>query len=74
VLWTWVMGGTPLALALIRRTVEWSLDAICAGTNARGSAAVGQAFQPDTSPGTIALGSAAEERPASDSALWRTHG
>jgi hypothetical protein len=35
VFWTWVAGGTPLALALIRRAVEWSLDAISAGTIAR---------------------------------------
>jgi hypothetical protein len=50
--WTWVVGGAPLAL--IRRAVEWLLDAICAGT--------------------IARGSAAGERPASDSGLRWTHG
>ena len=38
-LWTWVVGGTPLALALIGRAVEWSRDAIRAGTIARASAA-----------------------------------
>jgi hypothetical protein len=27
VLWTWVVGGTPLALALIQRAAEWSRDA-----------------------------------------------
>jgi hypothetical protein len=37
--WTWVVGGAPLALDLIRRAVEWSLDAIRAGTIARRSAA-----------------------------------
>ena len=39
VLWTWVVGGTPLALALIGRAVEWSLETICAATIAPGSAA-----------------------------------
>jgi hypothetical protein len=39
VLWTCVVGGTPLALALILRGVEWSLGAVRAGTVARGSAA-----------------------------------
>jgi hypothetical protein len=38
-LWTWVVGGTPLALALIRRVVEWSLDTIRAGMVARTPAA-----------------------------------
>ena len=52
--WTWVVGGAPLALALIRRAVEWSLDAVRAGT--------------------IARGSAAGVRPASDSELRWTHG
>jgi hypothetical protein len=37
--WTGVVGGAPLALAVIRRTVEWSLNAIRAGTIARASAA-----------------------------------
>ena len=35
VLWTWVMGGTPLVLALIWRALEWSFDTICAGTIGR---------------------------------------
>ena len=39
VLWTWVMGGTPLVLALIWRALEWSFDTICAGTIGRRSAA-----------------------------------
>ncbi len=26
--WTWVVAGTPLALALIRRAVEWFRDAV----------------------------------------------
>ena len=39
VFWTGLVGGAPLALALIRRAVEWSLDAIRAGTIARASAA-----------------------------------
>ncbi len=39
VLWTWVVGGTPLALALIGRAVEWSLETICAATIAGGAAA-----------------------------------
>jgi hypothetical protein len=39
VFWTLVMGGTPLALALIGRAAEWSLDAIYAGTIARRSVA-----------------------------------
>jgi hypothetical protein len=25
--WTWVVGGTPLALGLIQLAVEWSRDA-----------------------------------------------
>ena len=37
--WTWVVGGTPLALDLIVRMVEWLLDTIGAGSIARGSAA-----------------------------------
>ena len=39
VFWTWVVGGAPLALALIWRAVDWSLDAICAGSIARVPAA-----------------------------------
>ena len=37
--WTWVVGGAPLALALIRQAVEWLRDAVRSGTIARGSAA-----------------------------------
>jgi hypothetical protein len=37
--WTSVVGGTPLALALIQRALEWSLDAIRPRTIARASAA-----------------------------------
>jgi hypothetical protein len=51
--WTWVMGGAPLTLDLIRRAMEWLLDTIRAGA--------------------IARGSAARERPASDSSLLWTH-
>jgi hypothetical protein len=51
--WNWVVGGPPLALALIRRAREWLRDAIRAGT--------------------IARGSAAGERPASDSRLRWAH-
>jgi hypothetical protein len=39
VLWTWVVGGTPLALALILRAVEWSRDAVRSGMVARTPAA-----------------------------------
>jgi hypothetical protein len=38
VLWTWVLGGTPLALALIQRAEEWWRDMACARVIARGSA------------------------------------
>lgn len=38
VLWTWVVGGTPLALVLCRRAVDWCLDAISAATMVRTSA------------------------------------
>ncbi len=31
VFWTWVVGGTPLALALIGRAVEWWRDAVRSG-------------------------------------------
>jgi hypothetical protein len=41
-LWTWVVGGTPLALAMIQRAVEWSHDAIRARMIARESAARGR--------------------------------
>jgi hypothetical protein len=37
--WTWVVGGAPLALALIRRAVEWSLDAVRSRMVARAPAA-----------------------------------
>jgi hypothetical protein len=37
--WTWVVCGTPLALALIQRAVEWSLDAVRSGMVARTHAA-----------------------------------
>jgi hypothetical protein len=39
VLWTLVMGGTPLALVLIQRAAEWSLDLARATVTARGSVA-----------------------------------
>ena len=39
VLWTWVVGGMPPALALIRRAVEWSLETILPPTIAQGFAA-----------------------------------
>jgi hypothetical protein len=42
VLWTWVVGGTPLALALIRRAAEWSLDVARAAVTARGPAVGGR--------------------------------
>ena len=35
VFWTWIVGGAPLALALIQRAVEWSLDAVRSGMVAR---------------------------------------
>ena len=38
-LWTLVVGGTPLALALIQRAVEWSRDTFRARTIAGESAA-----------------------------------
>jgi hypothetical protein len=38
VLWTWVLGGTPLALALIQRAEEWLRDLARARAVARGSA------------------------------------
>jgi hypothetical protein len=34
VLWTCVMGGTPLALALLQRAAGWSRDAACAVASA----------------------------------------
>jgi hypothetical protein len=34
VLWTCVMGGAPLALALIQRAAEWSRDAACSVASA----------------------------------------
>jgi hypothetical protein len=37
--WTWVVGGAPLALALIRRAVEWLRDATRSGMVARTPAA-----------------------------------
>jgi len=39
VVWTWIMGGTPLMLALILRVVERLHNAICVGTVAWQSAA-----------------------------------
>ncbi len=27
-LWTWVIGGTPMAMALIQGAVEWSCHAV----------------------------------------------
>jgi hypothetical protein len=39
VTWTWIMGGTPLILALILRTAEWLHNAVCAGPIAWHSAA-----------------------------------
>ena len=38
-LWTWVVGGTPLALALIGRAVEWWRGAVRSGMLARTPAA-----------------------------------
>jgi hypothetical protein len=37
--WTWVVGGAPLALALIRWAVEWLRDAVRSGILARTPAA-----------------------------------
>jgi hypothetical protein len=37
--WTWVMGGAPLALAVIQRALEWSLGAVRSGMVARAPAA-----------------------------------
>jgi hypothetical protein len=37
--WTWVVGGAPLALALIRQAVEWLRDAARSGMVARTPAA-----------------------------------
>jgi hypothetical protein len=37
--WTWVVGGAPLALALIRWAVEWLRDAVRCGILARTPAA-----------------------------------
>ena len=37
--WTWVVGGAPLALALIQRAVEWLRDAARSGVVARTPAA-----------------------------------
>jgi hypothetical protein len=39
VLWTWVVGATPLALALIERAAGWSRKAVRTGAIARGDAA-----------------------------------
>jgi hypothetical protein len=39
VFWTWVVGGAPLALALIRRVVEWLRDVVRSGMIARTHAA-----------------------------------
>ncbi len=39
VFWTWVVGGAPLALALIQRAVEWLRDAVRPGMVARTHAA-----------------------------------
>jgi hypothetical protein len=39
VFWTWVMGGAPLALALIRLAMEWLCDAARSGVVARPPAA-----------------------------------
>jgi hypothetical protein len=39
VLWTWVVGGTPLALALINQAGEWCRDAVRSGKHARTPAA-----------------------------------
>ena len=33
--WTWVVGGTPLALALIGQSLEWWRDAVRSGMLAR---------------------------------------
>jgi hypothetical protein len=38
ILWSWVLGGTPLALALIQRAAEWSRDVARARVVPRGSA------------------------------------
>jgi hypothetical protein len=37
--WTWVVGGAPLALALIQRAAEWLRDAVRSGMVARSPAA-----------------------------------
>ena len=37
--WSWVVGGAPLTLALIRRAVEWLRDAVRSGMVARTPAA-----------------------------------
>jgi hypothetical protein len=39
VFWTWVMGGAPLALALIKRAVEWLREAARSAMVARTPAA-----------------------------------
>jgi hypothetical protein len=39
VFWTWVVGGAPLALALIRRAVEWLRDVARSGMAAHTHAA-----------------------------------
>jgi hypothetical protein len=36
VFWTWVVGGTPLALVLMQRAAEWLRDAVRAGIIAPG--------------------------------------
>jgi hypothetical protein len=46
--WTWVVAGAPLALALIRRAVEWLHDAARSGMVARTPAA-GERPASDTS-------------------------
>jgi hypothetical protein len=33
--WTWVVGGTPLALALMRQAAAWSRDTVRAAMIAR---------------------------------------
>jgi hypothetical protein len=39
IIWTWLICGTPFALALIQRAAEWLRDAIHARTIAREAAA-----------------------------------
>ena len=47
-LWSSVVGGTPLALALIQRAVEWSRDAFRARMIAEESAAEEQDASDDS--------------------------